>query len=383
VTSAHTAPSDRKSYLDWLRGVGVLVMIQGHVIDSWTLSEDRRRDAYHLINFVGGIGGAPLFLFLAGVALSLGAVARLRRGRTEAEAAALARRRGWQIFGLAFLFRLQSWIISGGALSSLLKVDILNIIGLSMVAAAGILSIRRPWRAVLFTVAAVAFAMFTPIVRALAPLAALPDPLERYLRPVGSGTAFAMFPWAGFLLAGGAVGLWLDAKTPREERWVNYAVAVVGAGLVVAGYGASFLPAIYGQTDFWTSSTTFFFIRLGFVLMLVGAAYLWHTDRRGQSRAPMFFTRAPLVELGRSSLFVYWIHVELAYGVLTAPLHRRLPLEQAYIGFLLFALMLYGLVRAKNRALRFKGAQVLGFRFMGSRFIGSRFVGSRGRAAST
>jgi hypothetical protein len=73
----------------------------------------------------------------------------------------------------------------------------------------------------------------------------------------------------------------------------------------------------------------------------------------------------------------------LAYGVLTAPLHRRLPLEQAYIGFLLFALMLYGLVRAKNRALRFKGAQVLGFRFMGSRFIGSRFVGSRGRAAST
>ena len=53
----------------------------------------------------------------------------------------------------------------------------------------------------------------------------------------------------------------------------------------------------------------------------------------------MFFTRAPLVELGRSSLFVYWIHVEMAYGIVTAPLHRRLPLEQAYVGFLLFTLM--------------------------------------------
>ena len=377
MTHAHTASSDRKRYLDWLRGVGVLVMIQGHVIDSWTLAQDRRREEYHLISFVGGIGGAPLFLFLAGVALTLGAVARLRRGRTEAEAAALARRRGWQIFGLAFLFRLQSWIISGGDPTSLLKVDILNIIGLSMVAAAVILSVRRSWRAVLFTVATVAFAMLTPIVRALAPLAALPDPLERYLRPVGTGTAFTMFPWAGFLLAGCAVGLWLDTKTPREERWVNYAVAVAGAALVVGGYGASFLPAIYAQTDFWTSSPTFFFIRLGFVLMLVGAAYLWHTDRRGQNRVPMFFTRAPLVELGRSSLFVYWIHVEMAYGVLTAPLHRRLPLEQAYFGFLLFALMLYGLVKAKNRVLGFNGAQVRGFRFMGSRFIGSR-----GRAAS-
>jgi uncharacterized membrane protein len=367
VTHADTAPSDRKRYLDWLRGVGVLVMIQGHVIDSWTLAEDRRREAYHLINFVGGIGGAPLFLFLAGVALTLGAVARLRRGRTEAEAAALARRRGWQIFGLAFLFRLQSWIISGGAPSSLLKVDILNIIGLSMVAAAVILSIRRPWRAALFTVAAVAFAMFTPIVRVLAPLEALPDPLERYFRPVGNATAFTMFPWAGFLLAGCAVGLWLDRKTPRQEGWVNYAVALAGVALVAAGYGASFLPAIYAQTDFWTSSPTFFFIRLGFVLMLVGTAYVWHTDRRGQSRAPRFFTRAPLVELGRSSLFVYWIHVEMAYGVLTAPLHRRLPLEQAYVAFLLFALMLYGLVKAKNRMLGFNGAQALGFRLRGSR----------------
>lgn len=367
MTHAPTAPSDRKRYLDWLRGVGVLVMIQGHVVDSWTLAEDRRREAYYLISFVGGVGGAPLFLFLAGVALMLGAVARVRRGRPEGEAAALARRRGWQIFGLAFLFRLQSWIISGGPPSSLLKVDILNIIGLSMVAAAMILSIRRPWRAAPFAVAAVAFAMLTPIMRALAPLAALPDPLERYLRPVGPATAFTLFPWTGFLLAGCAVGLWLDTKTPREERWVNYAVAVLGAALVVAGYGASFLPAIYARTDFWTSSPTFFFIRLGFLLMLVGVAYLWHTDRRGQDRVPMFFTRAPLVELGRSSLFVYWIHVEMAYGILTVPLHRRLPLEQAYVGFLLFALMLYGLVKAKNRMLGFNRTQALGFRFRDSR----------------
>ena len=331
--------SNRKGYLDWLRGVGVLVMIQGHVIDSWTAGADRDRAAYHLISFVGGIGGAPLFLFLAGVAMVLAAGARLRHGRTEPETASLARRRGWQILGLAFLFRLQSWIISGGSPATLLKVDILNVMGLSMIGAGLLWSMRYRFRATLFVVTVVAVAMLTPIVRASELLAVLSDPIERYLRPVGAATAFTLFPWAGFLLAGCAVGLQLDAKTPAQERRAILMLTAGGAALAVTGYAVSFLPAIYAQTDFWTSSPTFFFIRLGFLLMLVGVAYL----------VSLVWKHAPLLELGRSSLFVYWIHVEMAYGILSAPLHRRLPLEQAYVAFVLFALLLYGLVRVKER----------------------------------
>jgi len=358
VSTASTPPSARKGYLDWLRGVGVLVMIQGHVIDSWTVAVDRDRDAYHWITFVGGIGGAPVFLFLAGVAVVLGAATRMRHGRTEAEAAALARRRGWQIFGLAFLFRLQSWIISGDSLRTLLKVDILNVMGLAMIAGALLWGAGRGRRsrAMLFATAAVAIPMLTPILRASELLGALPDPIESYLRPVAGATTFTLFPWAGFLLAGGAAGFWLDTRVPGKERRANRALLVGGAALVLAGYGASFLPPIYEQTNFWTSSPTFFFIRVGILMMLVGAAYVCHADHTG-----------PLAELGRSSLFVYWIHVEMAYGVVSAPLHKRLPLEQAYLGFILFSLFLYGLVRMKERVLRFSGARVLGFRFMGSR----------------
>jgi uncharacterized membrane protein len=83
---------------------------------------------------VGGFG-APAFLFLAGVALALAVGARMRKGLTAGDAVRLARRRGWQIFGLAFLFRFQSWVISQGPALTLLKVDILNILGLSMLAA--------------------------------------------------------------------------------------------------------------------------------------------------------------------------------------------------------------------------------------------------------
>src|SRR4051794_14535865 len=102
-------------------------MIEAHTIDAWTRASDRGSKPFQWALILGGFG-APVFLFLAGVALSLAAGSRLRRGALPAEVAARARRRAWQIFGLAFLFRLQSWLISGGAFpGALLKVDILNV----------------------------------------------------------------------------------------------------------------------------------------------------------------------------------------------------------------------------------------------------------------
>ena len=33
---------------------------------------------------------------------------------------------------------------------------------------------------------------------------------------------------------------------------------------------------------------------------------------------------------GQTSLFVYWIHVEIAYGVFTYAIHRSLPLAVSF-----------------------------------------------------
>ena len=53
--------------------------------------------------------------------------------------------------------------------------------------------------------------------------------------------------------------------------------------------------------------------------------------------------------MGRSSLFVYWIHVEMAYGGVSLFLKRRLPLEWSLIGTAALCILLYVLVRWKNR----------------------------------
>ena len=175
---------NRRGYLDWLRGLAVIIMITAHILDSWTRYDDRHSALYGAAMFVAGMG-APLFLFLAGVSVSLSAASKLRRTSDHTVAAAAVVRRGLQIFGLAFLFRLQACILSWGPWRTLLKVDILNIMGPSIMAAAALWGWcrSRRGRCIAFAAAALAIAFVTPPVRAVAWLSPLPDPIEGYIRP--------------------------------------------------------------------------------------------------------------------------------------------------------------------------------------------------------
>ena len=332
---------NRRSYLDWLRGIAVLIMIEAHTIDSWTRTADRQSPWYQSAVLIAGYG-APIFLFLAGITLMLAAGGRLRKGMSRSDVARSALRRGAWILALAFLFRLQSMVISGGRFpESLLKVDILNIMGVSMlfgaVGWAAATGLSR--KVMLFTVATVAIAMVTPLVRATPMLDGLPDAFEAYFRPKPGLTNFTLFPWAGFFVAGCAVGAWLDARQAADDSRLIRAVAIGGMVLGLGGYAASYLPPIYAETSFWTSSPTFFFLRLGVLLILMALAFwlsrLWRLE--------------PLQEFGRASLFVYWVHVELVYGIVTAPIHRQLSFPLAVAAFVLFTLAMYGLVKLKQR----------------------------------
>ena len=336
----------RRGYLDWMRGLAVLIMIEAHTLDSWTRPADRALGSFGIAMIVGGFG-APIFLFLAGVAVSMSAGSKMRRLGDRRRAARAVRGRGWQIFGLAFLFRLQSYLLNpGAALAGLLKVDILNIMGPAIAGAACVWGAveRTRTRLAAFAVVAVACAMLTPLVRTTPLLALLPDPVEWYFRPVAGRTNFTLFPWAGFVFAGALVGVLIDGAGERSSERRLIACLFLGGVLVgAAGYGASFLPPIYPVTNFWTSSPTFFLLRCGVITVLIPLIYLW--DQRPRRVTPW----SPMKMFGRASLFVYWIHVEMVYGWLTAGLHKRLAFPQACLAFAVFTLGLFGLVLLKNR----------------------------------
>jgi uncharacterized membrane protein len=334
----------RLEYLDRLRGVAVLIMIEAHVLDAWTRPADRGEPLYHQAIALGGYG-APLFLFLAGVAISLAAGARIRAHDATPVARRMARR-GWQILGLGFLFRLQALIVSGGdPLFTLLKVDILNVMGVSILLAAGLWRLGGSMAARMALIAggAMALAWLTPWVYAAPWLSSLPDPLEWYVRPHAGRTSFAIFPWSGFLLAGVVVGYVLDLQTSRGRALRTLCgAALLGIGLAALSLFVS-RRVVYGAgAESWTSSTAFFVLRLGVLVAAIPAAWLWTRAWGGR------LAWTPLNELGTASLFVYWIHVELVYGSPSLPLHQNLTLPVAVIGYLAMVGLMLALLRVRD-----------------------------------
>jgi uncharacterized membrane protein len=226
-------------------------------------------------------------------------------------------------------------------------VDILNIMGVAIVAAGAAWAAAgsAAARAGLFAAMAAAIAMLTPVVRALPAVTALPDWIEWYLAPAGDLTTFTLFPWAAFLFAGAACGAVLAGTADRaSEHRAQFAFAACGTALVVAGYYLSFRPSIYEQSSFWTSSPTWFAIRLG--VLMIGAAAV-HALAEATYAAGV--SCRPLERLGRHSLFVYWVHVELVYGYASWPLRSRLPLWAAVAGCVGFGLLMYRAIGLRDR----------------------------------
>ncbi len=324
-------------------------MIEAHAIDAWTRMAVRHGIPFRNATILGGFA-APLFLWLAGlsVVLSASGVAR-RQGRRSAGVARVFKR-GVEILLLAYLFRLQAFIVSpGNSPLMLFRVDILNIMGPAIAVAALVwgVSASPGVLVALYGVLAAGAAMVAPLVRESPLVNALPVWLQWYVRPAGELTNFTLFPWVGFVFAGGAVGVLLaPAGDAARERTLNAAFAVVGGLLIALGFYTAARPSIYHASSFWTSSPTYFAIRVGVMMMALAVLYALAGLA---ARAGVRFTA--LEAFGRHSLFVYWIHVELVYGYATWVFHHRLPLWGTFTAYTFFLVAMYWAVRLEERVL--------------------------------
>ena len=346
---------ERRRYIDWARGLAVLVMIEAHTFDAWTRITSRVGHAYRNITVLGGFA-APLFLWLAGVALVLSAERAVERTGSRRKAAETICRRGLEIFILAFLFRLQAFIVSpGSAPVMLFRVDILNIMGPAIVVAGFVWGVASGvWTATIaFTVLASAVAMVTPVVRVAPWVNLLPLWGQWYVRPQADYTLFTVFPWVGFLFAGGAVGVLVAAaRDAHKEGRLQLVLGAVGVLLIVLGFYTASLPSVYHpRSSFWYTSPTFFAIRLGVMMLALTMLYGVQAGigRWAAGAAPALAILAPIERIGRSSLFVYWIHVELVYGYATWPLRRHLTLWQMAVAYVLFCAAMYGALLLRDR----------------------------------
>lgn len=314
----------RRDWLDWTRGVAVVLMILAHVVDAWTRDPDRTRSSYYWVTFLGGLA-APAFLFLAGLGTAFSGASQRRKGVPLAAVRLALLGRGLTIFMLAFAFRLQAFILGLGRPIDLLKVDILNVMGVALLIAALVWSLTDDdhGRIAGALVVTAALAFVAPLVRTSAWIDLLPGPLQWYLRPTPGHTNFTLLPWAAFVTAGLGVGVAVNrARTEADERRLQIALALLGLGGAAVSYWASFQPTIYppGRSTFWGPSPTFFGLRLGIIAALLPLCW---SLRRVMPAA----IGAGLATLGAASLFVYWVHIELVYGGPAILITHALPFE--------------------------------------------------------
>lgn len=314
-------------------------MIEAHTLDAWTVTDAlvRGETRFKLLQFLAG-WAAPLFLFLAGVSVSLAGAAHMRKGMTAAEAGWAVQKRGWQVVLMAYIFRLQSFMLSPtSTLASILKVDILNVMGLSMVLAAWCWARgRTPRSSALWLLVPAALCVL------LAQYAAgwswpllLGDRLQGYVRAIGTSNNFSVLPWGGFVFAGAWFGRVLAApRDSSQDRALHIRIAIAGIVIFAAAYAGSFVPALTPSV-FWTNSSSWFLIRIGVMLMLVYLTWLW-MQRKTAGRW------SPMLVFGKTSLFVYWVHVEVVYGFPTYPLRHELSLAGWLVAYAVFTLLMLG-----------------------------------------
>jgi uncharacterized membrane protein len=328
---------------------------------------------------------APLFLFLAGISFALVTDKLIRKNLTPGKITRTMARRGAEILAFGLLFRLQEFLIAWGwaPWSDLLRVDVLNIIGLSMILMAltcGIvLTLRKNQQdssqgapsgssqdlpsgipnsaqdgsgfsrwclALVSTSIAVSalIALLTPPLYTTWRPTWLPWPIESYIdgcHNLGSPQPwlFPLFPWAAFAFAGLAAGFILFSGQARNQTAKTLAIfAATGAVAILAARQLDHSSFhLYSTYDYWHTSPNFLMMRIGMLLVICFLSYAW--CRWGLAT----WGFSPLIQLGQTSLLVYWVHIEFVYGRFSLLPKRAESISTASRGLLeitLFMLLL-------------------------------------------
>ncbi|MGA2856567.1 MAG: heparan-alpha-glucosaminide N-acetyltransferase domain-containing protein [Candidatus Sulfotelmatobacter sp.] len=397
IMSPPDAGKPRLAYIDWMRGLACLLMFQTHCFDSW-LNPAARQTRFFMYSQLGGTFPAPLFLFLAGISFALVTEKLRQKNLPPGQIARSTIRRGAEIFAFGLLFRLQEYLIAWGwaPKSDLLRVDILNTIGLSMMlmgvvcwivlCGAGALarektegagapslprSLRQGWdnwskgTVLILTSAGTALllSLLTPLLWTVWRPRFLPWPLESYINGVHNlGTPqpwlFPVFPWTAFAFAGLAVGFILQSPSAKARETTVF-LTLGGLGFVLVEF-ARWLDArpyqLYPIYDFWHTSPNFFLIRLGMLLVILTGVYAWCRWVVGRWRMGQWGF-SPLIQLGQASLVVYWVHIEFVYGRFSILRKHAQSIAGASGGLLIIFLAMLALayVRTHTKGTRIKG----------------------------
>jgi uncharacterized membrane protein len=358
---SNPAPN-RIDYIDWLRGFAVVGMFEVHCYDAWLGGAARQSSFFRWTQLSGSVP-APLFIFLSGITFALITGSMRRKGASANKIFLRTFRRGAEILALGLLFRIQEFALGQpwAPRTDLARVDVLNLIGVTIMAMSLACWLVRSRTANALLAAAIAggISMLTPLIWTTAKPTWLPWYLESYFNGVHyfgvpQPWLFPIFPWSAFAFAGLAMGFFLFGEW--ASKYQARALGLIGLGGIGAFFLSEFFDSnrlkLYSAYDYWHTSPSFFLARLGIVMGVIAAGYAW--CRWGLGGVGF----SPLKQLGQTSLLVYWVHIEFVYGRFTIMTQQAQSIGSATAGLIVIflAMLALSIVRTKTKG---RSAEIL------------------------
>jgi uncharacterized membrane protein len=304
-------------FIDLMRAIAVIQMVQGHTVDALLAPEFRSEQfpVYFVWNFLRGLT-APVFMFTAGTVFTY--LFRLTNEPFEINPRV---KKGFYRFLLlvfiGYLLRYPTFTIvdfsevTQDRLDIFFAVDVLQLIGfgiLFLVISAYIAEKLKTSDTIIFTLSALVFFLATPFVSKVHWIEYFPQFIAGYFYD-GTGSLFPLFPWAGYIILGGVLGSYL-AKNPlvfKTNRF-SFNLALFGAALVLVSEVSVYITGkyfgYYYDTTSYTPDTIVF--RVGVVLLL--NSLISFVSQKIESIPKI------IILVGRNTLLIYVVHLMILFG---------------------------------------------------------------------
>ena len=301
---------NRLYFIDIVRAFAILMMLQGHFIDTLLDNSYRNLDAdiYKTWSFFRGIT-APIFFTISGLIFSYLLLKSSEKGEQNARLKK-GILRGTYLIAIGYFLRISfpNWF-SGVVSSSLYAVDVLHCIGMSLIVTVCIFFLCNK-KTLLFSIIMPLMGMFIfvlePLYRSL-DIADIPILIHNYISKK-NGSVFNIIPWYGFTSFGSFIATLFYWNIDKKHFKTITISSFICIGLILILYSSDILLMGYNITKMavWKDAANYnyLFSKLGYVLLYF--AFFYGLER--------YLKHPFILRIGKKTLSLYVIHFIILYG---------------------------------------------------------------------
>ncbi|MFB9058161.1 heparan-alpha-glucosaminide N-acetyltransferase domain-containing protein [Mariniflexile ostreae] len=305
--------TNRLYFIDSVRAFAILMMLQGHFIDSLLdpIYRDTTNTFYNIWLYFRGIT-APVFFTISGLVFMYLLLRAHSKGKDQ-DRIKKGLSRGLLLIAIGYSLRMNVFYwLSGKFNYNFLAVDVLQCIGLSLILLVLLHILFKKHSYILSCILAfIAIATFLcePLYRDLS-ISAVPKFFANYITKE-NGSVFTILPWFGY----SAFGAWLatvffrHVHRPRFKLFTIFSFSIIGCFLLF--YSSGTLLKLYDITHFElfkaSANYNYLFTRFGNVLLIFAVFY---TLER-------FLKQSIITRIGEKTLSIYVFHFIIIFGSYT------------------------------------------------------------------